>query len=139
MLPNPFTLLWKCSAMEPLERAVGPSNTRLFNDFVGPVAADDAEVVKDQSSLYELANIDRERYTILAFDLRIEGQVTAIVFAIDRLQHGVSLIDIPVASFEIPEPSIEDLIRHAFKTISIRFVTQPFRDLALAVAEPTSR
>jgi hypothetical protein len=139
MLPNPFTLLWECSAMKPLERAVGPSNTRLFNDFVGPVAADDAEVVKDQSSLYELANIDRERYTILAFDLRIEGQVTATVFAIDRLQHGVSLIDIPVASFEIPEPSIEDLIRHAFKTISIRFVTQPFRDLALAVAEPTSR
>ena len=138
MFPNPFTLLWESFAMEPLERAVGPSNTRLFNDYVGPVAADDAEVVKDQSNLYELANIDGDRYTILAFDLRIEGKVTATVFAIDRLQHGVSLIDVPVVSFEIPEPSVEDLIRQAFKTISIRFVTQPFRDLALAGAEPTS-
>ena len=124
--------------MEPLERAVGPSNTRLFNDYVGPVAADDAEVVKDQSNLYELANIDRDRYTILAFDLRIEGQVTATVFALDRLEDGISLIDIPVVSFAIPEPRVEDLIRHAFKTISIRFVTQSFRDLALAAAEPNS-
>jgi hypothetical protein len=125
--------------MEPLGRVVGPANTRFFNDYVGPVAADDAEVLKDQSSLYELANIDRDRYTILAFDLRIEGPVTATVFAIDRLEHdGISLIEMPVVSFDIPEPSVEDLIRQAFKTISIRFVTQPFRDLAVAGAEPTS-
>ena len=117
--------------MEPLGRMVFPANTRFFIDYVGPVAADDAEVVKDQPSLYELANIDRDRYTILAFDLRIEGPVTATVFAIDRLERGRSLIDTPVVSFDIPEPSVEDIIRHAFKTISIRFVTQPLRDLAL--------
>jgi hypothetical protein len=124
--------------MEPLRRAVGPANTRFFNDYVGPVAADDAEVIQGQPSLYEVANIDRDRYTILAFDLRIEGPVTATVFAIDRLERGISLSDIPVVSFDIPEPSVEDLIRHAFKRISIRFVTQPFRDLPLAATEPTS-
>jgi hypothetical protein len=116
---------------------VFPANTRFFNDNVGPVAADDAEVVKDQPNLYDLANIDPDRYTILAFDLRIEGRVTATVFAIDRLEHGISLIDTPVVSFDIPEPSVEDLIRHAFKTISIRFVTQPLRDLALVGPQPT--
>jgi hypothetical protein len=136
MSTNPFTLLWECSAMEPLRRVVGPANTCLFNDYVGPVAADDAEVVQDQSSLYELANIDRDRYTILAFDLRIEGPVTATVFALDRLEQGISLIDMPVVSFEIPEPSVEDLLRHTFKTVSIRFVTQPFRDLALTNLGP---
>jgi hypothetical protein len=115
-----------------------PRNTRYFYDYVGPVAADDAEVVQDQPSLYELANIDRDRYTILAFDLRIEGPATATVFAIDRLEERSSLIDTPVVSFEIPEPSVEDLIRHAFKRIAIRFVTQPFRDLALVASEPTS-
>ena len=124
--------------MEPLGRMVFPDNTRFFNDHVGPVATDDAEVVKDQSSLHELANIDRNRYTILAFDLRIEGPVSATVFAIDRLEHGTSLIDTPVVSFDIPEPSVEDLIRHAFKTISIRFVTQPLRDLATVGTEPNS-
>jgi hypothetical protein len=137
MFCNPFTLLWDCSAMEPLGRMVFPANTRFFNDYVGPVAADDTEVVKDQPSLYELANIDRDRYTILAFDLRIEGPVTATVFAIDRLERGRSLVDTPVVSFDIPEPNVEDIIRRAFKTISIRFVIQPLRDLALVGAEPS--
>jgi len=50
---------------------------------------------------------------------------------------GRSLIDTPVVSFDIPEPSVEDIIRHAFKTISIRFVTQPLRDLALVGTEPS--
>ena len=47
----------------------------------GTAAADDAEVVKDQPSLYELADIDRDRYTILAVNLSIDGPVTATVYA----------------------------------------------------------
>jgi hypothetical protein len=43
--------------MQPRELVLGPARTR-FNDYVGTVAADDAEVVKDQPSLYELADID---------------------------------------------------------------------------------
>jgi hypothetical protein len=46
-----------------------------FNDYVGTVAADDAEAVKGHPSLYELANIDRDLYTIVAVDLRIDGPV----------------------------------------------------------------
>jgi hypothetical protein len=61
MFRNPFTLVWESSAMEYMGRVIGPANTRFFNDYVGPVAADDAEVVEDQPSLYELANIDRDR------------------------------------------------------------------------------
>jgi hypothetical protein len=48
--------------MDPRGPLLGPANTR-FNDYVGTVAADDAEAVKDQPSLYEIANIDRDRYT----------------------------------------------------------------------------
>jgi hypothetical protein len=51
--------------MKPRGRVLGPARTR-FNDYVGIVAADDAEVVNDQPRLYELADIDRDRYTILA-------------------------------------------------------------------------
>jgi hypothetical protein len=58
--------------MELPGQVLGPAMTR-FNDYVGTVAADDAEAVKDQPSLYELAHIDRDRYTILAVDLRIDG------------------------------------------------------------------
>jgi hypothetical protein len=134
--------------MQPRGRVLGPARTR-FNDYVGTVAADDAEVVKDQPSLYELADIDRDRYTILAVDLSIDGPVTATVFAIDRVQHGItrhseiaelsaSQRPIPVVAFEIPEPHVEDLIMHAFGRISIRLVTQHLRDLVLVVTEPSS-
>lgn len=125
---------------------LGPANTR-FNDYVGTVAADDAEAVKDQPSLYEIADIDRDRYTILAVDLRVDGPVTATVYAIDRVEHGIarhadiaelseSLGEIPVVPFDIPEPNVEDLVRHTFRRISIRLVTQHFRDHALVVIEP---
>ena len=132
--------------MDPRGPVLGPVNTR-FNDYVGTVAADDAEAVKDQPSLYEIAGIDRDRYTILAVDLRVDGPVTATVYAIDRVEHGLarhaeiaelseSLGEIPVVPFDIPEPNVEDLIRHAFRRISVRLVTQHFRDHALVVIEP---
>jgi hypothetical protein len=75
--------------MDPRGPLLGPANTR-FNDYVGTVAADDAEAVKDQPSLYEIANIDRDRYTILAVDLRVDGPVTATVYAVDRVEHGIA-------------------------------------------------
>jgi hypothetical protein len=48
---------------------LGPAHAR-FNDYIGTVAADDLEAVKGQPSLYELANIDRDLYTIVAIDSR---------------------------------------------------------------------
>jgi len=41
-----------------------------FNDYIGSVAADDLEAVKTQPSLHELANIDRDLYTIVAVESR---------------------------------------------------------------------
>ena len=64
--------------MQPRGPVLGPEHTR-FNDYVGTVAADEAEIVKDQPSQYELADIDRDRYTILAVDLSIDGPVAATV------------------------------------------------------------
>jgi hypothetical protein len=64
--------------MQPRGLVLGPEHTR-FNDYVGTVAADEAEIVKDQPSQYELADIDRDRYTILAVDLSIDGPVAATV------------------------------------------------------------
>ena len=132
--------------MEHRGPVLGSAHTR-FNDYIGTVAADDAEAVKDQPSLYEIAGIDRDRYTILAVDLRVDGPVTATVYAIDRVEQGIarhaeiaelseSLGEIPVVPFDIPEPNVEDLIRHAFRRISVRLVTQHFRDHALVVIEP---
>ena len=77
-----FTWRWKCSAMEVERRALGPARTN-FNDYVGTVAADDAEALLDQPSLSELAQIDRDRYTLLGIDLRVDGPTTTSICAID--------------------------------------------------------
>jgi hypothetical protein len=51
---------------------------------------DDAEAVLDLPSLTELAEIDRDRYTIVGIDLRVDGPTTAIatLYAIDGLEHS---------------------------------------------------
>ena len=132
--------------MELRGRVLGPASTD-FNDYVGTVAADDADAVRDRPSLYELAEIDRDRYTILAVDLKVDGPVTATVYAIDRVEHAVTLHgeiielgrsrgEVPVVPFDLPEPNVEDFIRHAFKRISVRFVTKDLRDQILVVAKP---
>jgi len=56
---------------------------------------DDAEAVLDLPSLNELAEIDRDRYTIVGIDLRVDGPTTAIetVYAIDGLEHSTLCID----------------------------------------------
>jgi hypothetical protein len=110
-------------------RERGPART---NNVMTTVAADDAEAVLDRPSLYELAQIDRDRYTIVGIDLRVDGPTTAIatVYAIDRREHsiarqadvaelGQSRPEIPVVQFSLPEPNVEDFIRHAFDQILI--------------------
>lgn len=126
----------------------GPAQTR-FNDYIGTVAADDAATVTGQPSLYELANIDRDLYTIVAVDLRIDGLVTATVYAVDRIAQGIGpdgdLVklgegsgEISLVPFDLPEPNVGDFIRRAFQRISVRLVAQLFRDQVLTVTKPNS-
>jgi hypothetical protein len=83
--------------------------------------------------VYELANIDRDLYTIVAVDLRIDGPVTATVYAVDRGDGEISVV-----AFALPEPNVEDFIRRTFRRISVRLVAQLFRDHVLAVTENSS-
>jgi hypothetical protein len=131
--------------VEPRGHALGPAKTR-FSDYVGTVAADDAEAVFDRPSLYELAKIDRDRYTIVGVDLEVDGPTMATVYAFDRRAHSVARLDeiielgqaggeIPVVRFDVPDMDVRDFITHAFKHISVRLVTQPLRDQVLFVSE----
>jgi hypothetical protein len=142
-----FTYWWHYPAMEPTGRVLGPASTK-FNDYLGTVAADDAEAVLHEPSLYELADLDRDRYTVLGVDLRVEGRITGTVYAIDRVEHsaarpseiaerGHSQGDVPVVPFDLPETSAEEFLRRAFSRISIRLVTESYRDHALVVTEPS--
>ena len=131
--------------MEHRGEVLGSASTR-FNDYIGTVAADDAEAVKDRPSLYELALVDRDRFTIVGIDLNVEGSPKATVYAVDRLgqavagqaeivELGTARGEIPVLAFNIPEPNMEEFLRHAFRRISVRLVRQDLRDHALLVIE----
>jgi len=126
---------------------LGSAHT-LFNDYIGTVAADDAVALTGEPSLYELASIDRDLYTIVAVDLRVEGPVTATVYAVDgftrarttRRRCGAREGDgeIPVVAFDLPEPNVEDFIRRAFRRISVHLVAQLVRSDVLVIAKSSS-
>ena len=103
------------------------------NDSVKTVAADDAKAVFDRPVLYELAKIDPDRYSIVGIDVRVDGPTTGIatVCAVDRLENSIarqadiaepgrSRVEIPVLQFSLPEPKVEDFIRHTFDEILIK-------------------
>jgi hypothetical protein len=126
-------------------RVLGPASAR-WNDYVGTAAADDANPL-GRASLYELASIDREQWTILAVDIEVVGGVTrAEVHAFNRLAHGVehsseierlgdAMGPIPVDTFDVPEAECRNFLFEAFAHIAVRLSAHGVRDELLA-AEP---
>lgn len=127
-------------------RVLGPASVR-WNDYVGTAAADDADALLDRPSLYELAGVDRGRFTILGIDLTIwETATTVQVYAVDRVAHrleshadieelGRTRGEIPVVEFAIPSQQVEEFLSDAFKRISLRLVARGVREHQLVVTE----
>jgi len=76
----------------------------------------DAEAVLDLPSLNELAEIDRDRYTIVGIDLKVDGPTTEIptVYAIDRLEDSVLSIRLR------DRPTLQ-----SWAAAAVRFLPQP--------------
>ena len=51
--------------MELPQQTLGPVSAQ-WNDYVGTAAADEALAVHNKPSLYQLANLDRDRWAIVA-------------------------------------------------------------------------
>jgi len=132
--------------MDVHRRVLGPAAVR-WNDYVGTAAADDADVLLERPSLYEVAGIDRGRYTLLGVDLTIwEASTTVSVYAVDRLEHGLETHadieelgrtrgEIPVTEFVLPAQHVEEFLEHAFKRITLRLVSRGVREQELVVVE----
>jgi hypothetical protein len=118
--------------MEFEEQEPGSAKAKV-NDSVKTVSADDAKADFDRPVLYELAKIDPDRYSIVGIDVRVDGPTTGIatVCAVDRLENSIarqadiagpdrSRVEIPVLQFSLPEPKVEDFIRHTFDEILIK-------------------
>jgi hypothetical protein len=134
--------------MQAERRVLGPAAVR-WNDYVGTAAADDADAVLDRPSLYELAGVDRGRYTIVGVDLTIwEETTTASVYAVDRVgerlethadidELGRQRGEIPVVEFPLPSQAVEEFLDDAFKRIALRLVARGVREHQLVVVPPT--
>lgn len=124
-------------------RVLGPASAG-WSDYVGTAAAEDAAAVLGSRSLYELAGLDRERWTILGIDLTLTKTMTATVYACDRVQHGMDTIDdierlgwkagaIPVHAFTVPHDDVRALVDGGFERLSVRLVAREVRDQALVL------
>lgn len=121
------------------ETRLGPANVR-WNDYIGTAAADDADVVRGQASLYEIAELDRDRWVILGVDLSLwQGEPRVVVYALDREAHGIetnndidvladSLGEVPVTAVRLTRAQSSTFLGAAFKRISVRLLARGVRE-----------
>ena len=80
-----------------------------WNDYVGTAAADDADALLNTRSLYKIAGLDRDRWTIVGIDFMMgAASERVVVYGIDRTA---------------AEPSPEDLDRVAVTAVPSRRVS----------------
>ena len=124
---------------------LGPA-TAGWSDYVGTAAAEDAVATLGSPSLYELAGVDRERWTILGIDIAVDEATEVTVYAFDRQGHGVVGVEeierlgwesgqIPVTAFAVDDAHVEAFVDDAFKRLSVRLVARAVRDQALVVLD----
>ena len=123
--------------MDVKSRVLGPASVR-FDDYVGTAAADDAEAVMNQASLYELAGINRETWHIVGIDIVIHQSVPDVtVYATHRAAPESSELDpdheVAVQPFNIPTTRVDDFLNGAFRQIAIRLVARTMQDRTLVV------
>jgi hypothetical protein len=124
------------------------SATVKFNDYVGTAAADDADAILNARSLYQIAGLDRERWTILSIDLeQTKSSHQVVVYAFDRerhpagsyaelLEHGRETGELPVTAFHLGDPQqVEQFRTEAFKRMAIRLVARALVDSKLTIEE----
>ena len=107
-----------------------------WNDYVGTAAADDADALINTPSLYELASIDREQWTIAAIDLSMGSPDQVIVYATDRTQDTAESGAVAVTAFHLdPSVRLDEFTREAFKRVSIRLLSSAVRGSDLMVTD----
>jgi hypothetical protein len=124
---------------------LGPATT-MWNDYLGTAAADDADALPDTRSLYELAGLDRDRWTIVTIDLdRGAAGQRVTVYAVDREQIGTSayahfqqVLDsdgsLPVTAFHLEDAGqVENFANEAFRRVVVRLSCRALSDTALSI------
>ncbi|HEX8510973.1 MAG TPA: hypothetical protein VF635_15925 [Propionibacteriaceae bacterium] len=128
------------------QRVALGSATAHWNDYVGTAAADDAAAVLSARSLYQVAGLDRDRWSIVSIDIeRADADYRVTVYAFDRQQGDAdSTADLQelgqqdgglmVTAFHLDDPDRVEVFRNeAFKRLAIRLTARGLVDTALTV------
>jgi hypothetical protein len=126
------------TAMDDERFRLGSAQAR-FNDYAGTAAADDADAVLNSRSLYEIAGLDRERWTIVAIDFSLAStSETVVVYAADRGDSDsdrAETAELIVTAFQLaPSVRLGQFLHEAFQRISVRLLSGALGDRQLVVA-----
>ena len=126
--------------MDEINRRLGSAQV-LWNDYVGTAAADDAGVVLDSRSLYEIADLDRDHWAIVGMDLSLGGpEDPVVVYAFDRSagpEDPEEVDELAVQAFRLAASTrLDDFLREAFQRVSVRLVSTMVVGKQLVVADP---
>lgn len=133
-----------------IHRGLGAASTT-WNDYLGTAAADDADAFTASQSLYALADLDRERWVVVAVDLAVRSaDPEVIIYAIDRqldTSDGAFDIDaviaehghVPVTAVRLAvHDQVEEFLNDAFRRVAVRLVARGFREETLVVQREMS-
>jgi hypothetical protein len=115
-----------------------------WNDYVGTAAADDAEALLNTRSLYEIAELDRDRWMIVGIDLSMgSSSDPVVVYAVDRHadQAEAAVVDaVVVTAFHLgASVRLDEFLREAFRRVSVRLLSSQVSAEDLLVAEHSRR
>ena len=122
--------------MDGRDSRLGSAQVR-WNDYVGTAAADDADAVLATRSLYAIAGLDRERWTIVGLDLALGEATGVVVYAVDRAGDAAALeaAEVPVTAFRLSASTrLDEFLAEAFKRVSVRLVASAVHDKHFVVA-----
>ena len=111
-----------------------------WNDYVGTAAADDANVLLNTPSLYELAGLDRDRWEVVGLDFSLGGapEEALVVYASERSADASVLSagrEVSVTAFVLgASVQLDEFLAKAFNRVSVRLLSSTARDAELLVA-----
>jgi hypothetical protein len=128
-------------------RSLGSASAQ-FNDYVGTAAADDADAILKARSLYQIAGLDRDRWTIVSIDVEQSKSAHEVtVYAFDRERHQAQsyadLLEIaqeegelPVTAFHLDDPDqVAEFRNEAFKRMAIRLTARALAGSELTISD----
>lgn len=109
-----------------------------WNDYVGTAAADDADALLNRRSLYELARLDRDQWTVVALDFSLGTSTDSLVVYATRRSSGQGpqseAESVPVTAFHLDgSVQLEEFLAQAFQRVSVRLLSSSLSDRHLVV------